>query len=65
MVLRRILQIISFMALAATLLPSSLFLAGKTDLDTVKTAMLVSTIVWFAVTPLWMQRKPEEATSTS
>ncbi len=65
MVLRRILQLLSWLALAGTLLPSCLFLADAIDLDSVKTAMLAATIVWFAVTPWWMQRRTEQAESTS
>lgn len=32
---------------------------------TSRLAMLVSTLVWFVVTPLWMQRKPGEAAQNS
>ena len=65
MALRRILQLVSWLALAGTLLPSCLFLLNMADLDSVKTMMLVSTVVWFVVTPWWMQRKPDQAESTS
>ena len=64
MLVRRILQCVSWLALAGTLLPSCLFVGNAVDLDLVKTVMLVSAIVWFAATPLWMQRKPEKAAST-
>jgi hypothetical protein len=65
MVLRRILECVSWLALAATLLPSCLFLANRMDLDCVKTTMLAATIVWFAVTPFWMQRKPDETAAAA
>ena len=60
--MRRILQVISWIALAATILPPVLFLAGKMSFDTTQTWMLAATIVWFIATPLWMGRKPDEAT---
>jgi len=65
MILRLILQLVSWLALAGTVLPSCLFIAGQMDLNNVKTAMLVSTIVWFVATPLWMQRKTDETASTA
>ncbi len=52
--MRSILQIISFMALIALILPSVIFLAGKLELDRVKWLMLVATIVWFFSATLWM-----------
>jgi hypothetical protein len=55
--MRPIAQIISWIALAATILPSLLYLNGSMELPTVKTWMLVATVVWFAATPLWMDRK--------
>lgn len=54
--MRRILQIFSWLALAATILPPVLFLAGRIDLNQSKLWMLAATIVWFAATPFWMGR---------
>ena len=54
--MRLILQIISWLSLAATILPSILFLAGRIDLDQSKLWLLAATIVWFIATPLWMGR---------
>jgi hypothetical protein len=50
------LKIVSLVALALTLLPSALSLGGSVSLEGVKTMALVGTVVWFAVTPLWMGR---------
>jgi len=55
--MRRTYQVISWLALAATVLPSIVFMAGKMSLDHVKLWMLISMIAWFVVTPLWMERK--------
>ena len=58
---RRLLQIVSWIALAGTILPSVLFLAGRITLDESKWWLLAATIVWFVVTPLWMGREKIEA----
>jgi hypothetical protein len=55
--MKTIFQIISFIALAGTLLPSVIYCAGGMPLDIVKWIMLLSTIVWFVFTPLWMNKK--------
>ncbi len=54
--MRPLLQILSGVALAATILPSALFLAGRLDLTHAQWIMLAATLVWFAVTPVWMDR---------
>ena len=55
--MRIVLQIVSYLALAGTVLPSVAFLVGKMDLDQVGTAMLIAAVVWFVVTPMWMGRE--------
>ena len=57
--MRIVLQITSWIALMATILPSVLFLASKLDLDQAKWIMLAATLAWFIATPLWMGRKAE------
>ena len=53
---RLALQGISWLALGLTILPTVLYLTGQMELDPAKWLMLLATIVWFAVTPLWMDR---------
>jgi uncharacterized membrane protein len=53
------LRSISLVALAATIVPSFLYVAGRLTLDGVMWAALIGTVVWFVVTPLWMDRKRE------
>ncbi|WP_442484407.1 hypothetical protein [Aeoliella sp. SH292] len=53
------LRTVSFAALAATVAPSLLYLNGTLTLEGVMWVALVGTIVWFGVTPLWMDRKRE------
>jgi hypothetical protein len=55
--MRRITQIASALALVGTVLPAVLFLGGSLDLARLKTCMFVATVLWFAATPLWMERK--------
>jgi hypothetical protein len=58
--LRRIAQIASWIALAATLWPAIAYFRGTLELDAVKKWMLIATIAWFVATPIWMGRKPQE-----
>jgi hypothetical protein len=55
--MRSVLQLLSWAALAATIVPALYYLAGATSLATLKTWMLWATVVWFMVTPLWMGRR--------
>lgn len=52
--MRPILQIVSLLALIALTLPSIIFLEGRMELDTVKSLMMVATVVWFVVATPWM-----------
>lgn len=58
--MRRVYQVVSWLALAGTIGPSVLFLLDSINLDQAKWAMLVATIVWFVITPLWMGRPEAE-----
>lgn len=58
--LYRILQLIGLAALAGSIVPACLFMAGRMDLDAMKTAMLVATIVWFIAIPLADRLAPEK-----
>ena len=55
--LRRIAQIMSLIALVATIAPAMLYVDGALPLAPTKTWMLVATAVWFVATPAWMGRK--------
>ncbi|MBN1590659.1 MAG: hypothetical protein JW888_14185 [Pirellulales bacterium] len=54
--LRRTVQVISWLALAATIAPSVAYLAGLMTMVSMKWAMLAATAVWFTAAPLWMGR---------
>ena len=58
--MKRIAQVISYLALAATLLPALLFFAGHLELPLVKVWMLAAALVWFVATPLWMEHKASD-----
>ncbi len=55
--MKRIAQVISWVALVATLVPPCLFFADKLALDATKQWLLGAAIVWFIATPFWMEHK--------
>lgn len=55
--MRPVLQTISALSLAATILPAMFYLSGALALDEVKWIMLLATAAWFVATPLWMGKK--------
>lgn len=57
--MRRLLQLISWIALLGTVGPSALYVAGTMQLPQAKVVMLISTVAWFTSTPFWMGRPPE------
>ena len=57
--MRLILQTISGIALAMTVLPPLVYFSGNMELDHVKLLLLLASIVWFAVTPFWMGKKEQ------
>lgn len=55
----KVLKLVSLVALAATLVPSLLYLTGALSHDVVGWTAIVGTVVWFATAPLWMDRTPK------
>ena len=55
--MRLVLQVISGIALVATLLPAVFYANGAMTLPSVKSWMLAATVAWFVTTPMWMDRK--------
>jgi len=45
--MRTIIKITGYLGIIILILPSILFLTGKMELDSVKTVMIVATIIWF------------------
>jgi hypothetical protein len=54
--MKRIAQVISWIALAATILAPMIYLAGTMTLPMMITCLNVAAIVWFIATPIWMKR---------
>lgn len=54
--MKTITKIISWIALAATILVPMVYLAGRMELPTMITCLNVAAIVWFIATPIWMER---------
>ncbi|MCX6899583.1 MAG: hypothetical protein NT105_12910 [Verrucomicrobia bacterium] len=55
--MKRIAEILSWIALAVTLAPACLFFVDKLDLAQAQAWMLVATVLWFIATPFWMEHK--------
>ena len=56
--MKMIAQILSWISLVVLIVPSVLFLTGKTaSLEQVKWVMLLATIFWFVTAPLWMWKE--------
>ena len=58
--MKKIAEIISYLALVLVVVAPSLFYAEKITLQTNKTLMLIATVVWFASALCWMGREKEE-----
>jgi hypothetical protein len=49
--------LVSWLSLAAVVVPGGAFLLGAVELGDVKQIMLIGTVVWFIATPMWMGLK--------
>lgn len=58
--MKSLLKIISFIALAVTLVPSFLVFKGVITPELSKTLMLIGTVVWFVSASFWMNKSEEE-----
>ena len=58
--MKRAAQIISWLALAGTLLPPCLFFADKLSLPATQGWMLLAAVLWFLATPFWMEHKASD-----
>ena len=58
--MKKIAEIISYLALVLVVVAPSLFYAEKISLQTNKYLMLAATVVWFASAILWMGRGKED-----
>ena len=56
-----ILKIISYLALAGTIVPALLVFSGSMDLQANKNIMAISMVVWFVTAPLWINKKSDDA----
>ncbi len=58
--MKRVLQVISFIALAASLAPACLFFADRCSLAQAQHWMLAATICWFVTVPFWMKHQASD-----
>ncbi len=52
-------RLLSWLALAGSIVPALLFVNDRITLDRAKLWMLAATVVWFATAPLWMEREAD------
>lgn len=52
--IKQLSKFVSWAALVLLIVPALLFLTGKMSLEQVKTDMLIVTVVWFIVAPVWL-----------
>ena len=57
--MKRLAQLLSALALAATIVPPLLFFGDKLDLPTVKGILLAAAVLWLVATPFWMEHKTD------
>jgi hypothetical protein len=57
--MRKLLQLASSVALAGILIPPVLYFTGALAHEPLNTVMLAATILWFAVTPFWMDDRSQ------
>jgi hypothetical protein len=57
--MKRVAQLISALALLATILPPLLFFGDKLELSTVKGILLAAAVLWLVATPFWMEHKTD------
>ncbi len=55
--MRQLSKYFALLMLVVLIAPSILYLAGKMTLPTVKTVMLLATILWFAAATVWMWKE--------
>jgi hypothetical protein len=63
--MKSLLKIISFIALAVTLVPSFLVFKGIITPELSKTLMFIGTIVWFVSASFWMNTSDEKEEAES
>ncbi len=52
-----VLKVISYLALAMTVIPAFLVFAGTMTWDTHANLMMAGTIIWFITAPFWIRDK--------
>lgn len=55
--MKRVAQILSWIALVGTIGPAILFFADRVDLPQAQNWMLIATVLWFVTAPIWMEQK--------
>ncbi len=57
--MRKLLQLASYLALAGIVIPPILYFRGELAHDGMNSVTLVASVLWFAVTPFWMNDRSQ------
>ena len=57
--MRKVLQLASCLALAGIVIPPILYFRGELAHDPMNTVTLVASVLWFVVTPFWMNNRSQ------
>jgi hypothetical protein len=57
--MKKVLPLLSWLALAGIVIPPILYFTSGMAHDNVKTVTLGATVLWFAVTPFWMNSRTQ------
>ena len=55
-----VLKTLSYLALAATIVPPLMVFLGNLDINIYKQIITIAMVVWFATAPFWINKKSEE-----
>ena len=55
-----ILKVLSYLALAGTIVPPLMVFFGDLDIKTNKQIMAIAMVLWFATAPFWINKKSKE-----
>jgi len=55
--MKRILQLVSFLGLGLTVIPSFRVFGGHILMETHLTCMLIGMLLWFLTAPVWMRKQ--------
>lgn len=59
--MKKLILLMSFLGLLLVIGPAILYLSDLIEKDSMKTLMLIGTIIWFVLAPFWMKEEAKAA----